>query len=172
MNGPIEDIAQELGFQGNPFLQGLVVSIFIVGAFFGSLSSSALVDKFGCKKTLQIDSIPLIIGALLRYLFSVLGMVFLCPKYMEFLLISVVCSSICLHINQSYSAQADSLEEMLLGRFLVGIGIGVNTVLVPIYISEVHSVREFIIDVMLVIAIIQFFNSSFTFSTVGCSNKI
>jgi cyanate permease len=27
---------------------------------------------------------------------------------------------------------------MLLGRFLVGIGIGVNTVLVPIYISEVH----------------------------------
>lgn len=171
MNGPIEDIAQELGFQGNPFLQGLVVSIFIVGAFFGSLSSSALVDKFGCKKTLQIDSIPLIIGALLRYLVSLLRCFFV-PKYMEFLLISVVCSSIRLHINQSYSAQADSLEEMLLGRFLVGIGIGVNTVLVPIYISEVHSVREFIIDVMLVIAIIQFFNSSFTFSTVGCSNKI
>jgi MFS family permease len=68
MNGPIEDIATELGFQGNPFLQGLVVSIFIVGAFFGSLGSSALVDKFGCKRTLQIDSIPLIIGALLRYL--------------------------------------------------------------------------------------------------------
>ena len=52
--------------------QGLVVSIFIVGAFFGSLGSSALVDKFGCKRTLQIDSIPLIIGALLRYLVSLL----------------------------------------------------------------------------------------------------
>ncbi|OEL31879.1 putative plastidic glucose transporter 1 [Dichanthelium oligosanthes] len=104
MNGPIEDIARELGFQGNPFLQGLVVSIFIVGAFFGSLSSSALVDKFGCTRTLQIDTIPLIIGALL-------------------------------------SAQADSLDEMLLGRFLVGIGIGVNTVLVPLYISEVAPTK-------------------------------
>lgn len=104
MNGPIEDIAKELGFQGNPLLQGLVVSIFIVGAFFGSLGSSALVDKFGCKKTLQIDTIPLIVGALM-------------------------------------SAQADSLDEMLLGRFLVGIGIGVNTVLVPLYISEVAPTK-------------------------------
>ncbi|XP_040383802.1 probable plastidic glucose transporter 1 [Oryza brachyantha] len=104
MNGPIEDIARELGFQGNPFLQGLVVSIFIVGAFFGSLGSAALVDNFGCKRTLQIDSIPLILGALL-------------------------------------SAQADSLDEMLLGRFLVGIGIGVNTVLVPLYISEVAPTK-------------------------------
>ncbi|CAN6166858.1 unnamed protein product [Urochloa humidicola] len=60
MNGPIEDIAQELGFQGNPFLQGLV---------------------------------------------------------------------------------CDSLDEMLLGRFLVGIGIGVNTVLVPLYISEVAPTK-------------------------------
>ncbi|KAF7065446.1 hypothetical protein CFC21_071546 [Triticum aestivum] len=104
MNGPIEDIARELGFQGNPFLQGLVVSIFIVGAFFGSLGSSALVDYLGCKRTLQIDSIPLIVGAFI-------------------------------------SAQAHSLDEMLLGRFLVGIGIGVNTVLVPIYISEVAPTK-------------------------------
>uniref|UniRef100_A0ACD5Y2R1 Uncharacterized protein n=1 Tax=Avena sativa TaxID=4498 RepID=A0ACD5Y2R1_AVESA len=104
MNGPIEDIARELGFQGNPFLQGLVVSIFIVGAFFGSLGSSALVDYLGCKRTLQIDSIPLILGAFI-------------------------------------SAQAHSLDEMLLGRFLVGIGIGVNTVLVPIYISEVAPTK-------------------------------
>lgn len=35
------------------------------------------------------------------------------------------------------SAQAHSLDEVLLGRFLVGLGIGVDTVLVPIYISEV-----------------------------------
>ncbi|XP_020396568.1 probable plastidic glucose transporter 1 isoform X3 [Zea mays] len=68
MNGPIEDIATQLGFQGNPFLQGLV-------------------------------------------------------------------GKLC------YSAQADSLDEMLLGRFLVGIGIGVNTVLVPIYISEVAPTK-------------------------------
>ncbi|XP_047271251.1 probable plastidic glucose transporter 1 isoform X2 [Capsicum annuum] len=38
-------------------------------------------------------------------------------------------------------AQAQSIEEMLLGRFLVGLGIGVNTVLVPVYISEVAPTK-------------------------------
>ncbi|PKA51487.1 putative plastidic glucose transporter 1 [Apostasia shenzhenica] len=104
MNGPIEAIAKELGFDGSPFLEGLVVSIFIVGAFIGCLSSSSFSDMLGYRLTLQIDSIPLILGALL-------------------------------------SAQAHSLYEMLCGRFLVGLGIGVNTVLVPIYISEVSPTR-------------------------------
>lgn len=40
------------------------------------------------------------------------------------------------------SAQAHSLDEVLLGRFLVGLGIGVNTVLVPVYISEVMVITE------------------------------
>lgn len=35
------------------------------------------------------------------------------------------------------SASAQSVNLMILGRFLVGIGIGVNTGLVPMYISEV-----------------------------------
>lgn len=104
MNGPIEAIAKELGFDGNPFLEGLVVSIFIVGAFIGCLCSSSLSEKLGYRLALQIDAIPLIIGAIL-------------------------------------SAQAHSLDEMLWGRFLVGLGIGVNTVLVPIYISEVSPTR-------------------------------
>ncbi|KAG1327068.1 putative plastidic glucose transporter 1 [Cocos nucifera] len=76
MNGPIVAIARELGFEGNSFLEGLV-----------------------------IDTIPLILGALL-------------------------------------SAQAHSLDEMLWGRFLVGLGIGVNTVLVPLYISEVSPTKH------------------------------
>ncbi|KAK8954688.1 putative plastidic glucose transporter 1 [Platanthera zijinensis] len=105
MNGPIQVIAKELGFDGNPFLEGLVVSIFIVGAFIGCISSSSLSEKLGCRRTLQINAIPLIIGALL-------------------------------------SAQAHSLDEMLWGRFIVGLGIGVNTVLVPIYISEVSPTRH------------------------------
>ncbi|XP_020578279.1 plastidic glucose transporter 4-like, partial [Phalaenopsis equestris] len=66
MNGPIEAIAKELGFIGNPILEGLVVSIFIVGAFIGCISSSSLTEKLGCRRTIQIDAIPLIIGALLR----------------------------------------------------------------------------------------------------------
>ncbi|XP_021723436.1 probable plastidic glucose transporter 1 [Chenopodium quinoa] len=104
MNGPIASVARELGFEGNSILEGLVVSIFIVGAFIGSLISGTLADKFGCRRILQIDSIPLIIGAIL-------------------------------------SAQAHSVNEVLLGRFLVGLGIGVNTVLVPIYISEVAPTK-------------------------------
>ncbi|XP_074280869.1 putative plastidic glucose transporter 1 isoform X2 [Silene latifolia] len=104
MNGPIVSVARELGFEGSTILEGLVVSIFIVGAFIGSFVSGSLVDKFGCRRTLQIDTIPLIIGAIL-------------------------------------SAQAHSVDEVLWGRFLVGLGIGLNTVLVPIYISEVAPTR-------------------------------
>ncbi|KAK6118620.1 hypothetical protein DH2020_047612 [Rehmannia glutinosa] len=101
MNGPIVSIAKELGFEGNSFLEGLVVSIFIGGAFIGSISCGSLVDRLGCRRTFQLDTIPLILGAII-------------------------------------SAQAHSLNEILFGRFLVGLGIGVNTVLVPIYISEVN----------------------------------
>ncbi|MCD7457713.1 hypothetical protein HAX54_035947 [Datura stramonium] len=104
MNGPIVSIAKELGFEGNSFLEGLVVSIFIGGAFIGSIASGSLVDKLGCRRTFQIDTVPLIVGAII-------------------------------------SAQAQSIEEMLFGRFLVGLGIGVNTVLVPIYISEVAPTK-------------------------------
>ncbi|XVF81581.1 hypothetical protein PTKIN_Ptkin15bG0166600 [Pterospermum kingtungense] len=104
MNGPIVSIARELGFEGDPILEGLVVSIFIAGAFVGSVSCGSLVDKLGCRRTFQIDTIPLILGALV-------------------------------------SAQAHSLNEILLGRFLVGLGIGVNAVLVPIYISEVAPTK-------------------------------
>lgn len=104
MNGPIVSVAKELGFEGNSTLEGLVVSIFIAGAFLGSVASGSLVDKLGCRRTFQLDTIPLILGALV-------------------------------------SAQAHSLDEILWGRFLVGLGIGVNTVLVPIYISEVAPTK-------------------------------
>ncbi|CAL5394018.1 unnamed protein product [Camellia sinensis] len=104
MNGPIVSIARELGFEGNSFIEGLVVSIFIAGAFIGSIISGSLVDKLGCRRTVQVDTIPLILGAII-------------------------------------SGQAHSLDEILWGRFLVGLGIGVNTVLVPIYISEVVPTR-------------------------------
>ncbi|KAJ6679426.1 hypothetical protein OIU79_019229 [Salix purpurea] len=104
MNGPIVSVAKDLGFEGNSILEGLVVSIFIVGAFLGSVASGSVVDKLGCRRTFQLDTIPLILGALI-------------------------------------SAQAHSLDEILWGRFLVGLGIGVNTVLVPIYISEVAPTK-------------------------------
>lgn len=104
MNGPIVSIAKELCFEGDAFLEGLVVSIFIAGAFIGSICAGSVVDKLGCRRTFQVDTIPLILGA-------------------------------------TISAQAHSLQEILLGRFLVGLGIGVNNVLVPIYISEVAPTK-------------------------------
>lgn len=66
MNGPIVSIARELGFEGNSILEGLVVSIFIVGAFLGSIGCGFIVDKLGCRRTFQIATIPLILGALIR----------------------------------------------------------------------------------------------------------
>lgn len=66
MNGPILSIAKELGFEGNSFLEGLVVSIFIGGAFIGSIASGSLVDKLGYRRTFQIDTLPLILGAIVR----------------------------------------------------------------------------------------------------------
>ena len=66
MNGPIVSIAKELGIEGNSFLEGLVVSIFIGGAFIGSVTCGSLVDKLGCRRTIQFDTVPLILGAIVR----------------------------------------------------------------------------------------------------------
>ncbi|XP_038703895.1 probable plastidic glucose transporter 1 [Tripterygium wilfordii] len=66
MNGPIVSVARELGFEGNSIIEGLVVSIFIAGAFLRSSSSGSIIDKLGCKFTIQIDAIPLILGAICR----------------------------------------------------------------------------------------------------------
>ncbi|KAK9060420.1 hypothetical protein SSX86_021124 [Deinandra increscens subsp. villosa] len=104
MNGPILSIAKELGFEGNSVLEGLVVSIFIAGAFMGSAGAGYLVDRLGYRRTLQVDTVPLILGAII-------------------------------------SAQAHSLDQLLWGRFFVGLGIGANAVLVPIYISEVAPTK-------------------------------
>eukprot|EP00250_Pteridium_aquilinum_P018069 c23925_g1_i1 orf=362-2026(-) len=44
-------------------------------------------------------------------------------------------------LGAALSANAESVNAMIIGRFLVGIGIGVNTGLVPVYISEVAPTR-------------------------------
>ncbi|KAL2650798.1 hypothetical protein R1flu_018926 [Riccia fluitans] len=104
INGPLESIAKELNFEGNTLLEGFVVSIFIVGAFVGSISGGVLSDSVGRRRTFQICAIPLVVGAAL-------------------------------------SASAHHVDEVILGRLLVGVGIGVNTALVPLYISEVAPTK-------------------------------
>lgn len=44
-------------------------------------------------------------------------------------------------IGAALSANANSVEAMVLGRLLVGVGIGVNTALVPLYISEIAPTK-------------------------------
>lgn len=81
MNGPIVSIARELAFEGNAILEGLVVSIFIAGAFVGSISCGSLVDRLGCRRTFQIDTIPLVLGAIIRYSGIVVSLSFFPPFF-------------------------------------------------------------------------------------------
>lgn len=66
INGPLDSIAKELKFDGDTILEGFIVSIFIVGAFIGSISGGVLTDAIGRRQTFQICAIPLVIGAALR----------------------------------------------------------------------------------------------------------
>eukprot|EP00252_Welwitschia_mirabilis_P006234 TRINITY_DN17059_c0_g1_i1.p1 TRINITY_DN17059_c0_g1~~TRINITY_DN17059_c0_g1_i1.p1 ORF type:complete len:556 (+),score=75.59 TRINITY_DN17059_c0_g1_i1:196-1863(+) len=100
VNGALEYLSKDLGFAENTVLQGWVVSTTLAGATLGSFTAGALADKFGRKRTFQLDAIPLILGALL-------------------------------------CATAKTVQPMIVGRLLAGIGIGVSSSLVPLYISEI-----------------------------------
>ncbi|CAM6093944.1 unnamed protein product [Calypogeia fissa] len=100
VNGALEYLATDLGIAANATLQGWVVSITLIGATLGSFTGGALADKFGRIRTFQLDSFPLIVGAVL-------------------------------------SATATGVQAMLAGRFLVGLGIGISSGVVPLYIAEI-----------------------------------
>ena len=100
LNGPLGQIALDLGFDSNPFLQGLVVSSCLAGAAAGSLGGSGLADSVGRKKAFLVDCVPLLAGA-------------------------VIC------------ALASSASMLVFGRMVVGLGIGLSSALVPLYISEI-----------------------------------
>ena len=72
----------------------------LAGAAVGSISGAGLAEKFGRKGTLVLDTIPLLLGAIVM-------------------------------------ATATSLNGLIAGRVLVGIGIGLASAIVPLYISEV-----------------------------------
>ncbi|XP_017216746.1 plastidic glucose transporter 4 [Daucus carota subsp. sativus] len=100
VNGALEYLSKDLEIVENDFLQGWVVSILLAGATVGSFTGRALADKFGRRKTFQIDAIPLAAGA------------FLC-------------------------ATAHNVQTIIIGRLLAGIGIGISSTIVPLYISEI-----------------------------------
>jgi MFS family permease len=100
LNGPLGRIASDLGFSGNPALQGLVVSSSLAGAAVGSLGGAGIADALGRRRAFFLDSIPLFLGA-------------------------VICS------------MSTGIASMVAGRTIIGLGIGLSSALVPLYISEV-----------------------------------
>lgn len=65
VNGPLEAIAQELGFAGNQALSGLVVSSTLAGAALGSLTGGSLAESFGRRVSFMLCALPMLAGPLL-----------------------------------------------------------------------------------------------------------
>jgi MFS family permease len=65
VNGALEYMSAELRFGGNAAIAGLVVSITLAGAALGSVVGGNFAEKFGRTRALQINVIPLIVGAIM-----------------------------------------------------------------------------------------------------------
>ncbi|KAJ9540935.1 hypothetical protein OSB04_027441 [Centaurea solstitialis] len=124
VNGALEYLAKDLGIAENAVLQGImaapgwVVSSLLAGATVGSFTGGSLADQFGRTKTFLLDSIPLAIGA---FLWAMKDIVFIdAPNMSSF-----------------FSATATNVQTMIVGRLLAGIGIGISSAVVPLYISEI-----------------------------------
>eukprot|EP00850_Spirogloea_muscicola_P017346 SM000148S01023 [mRNA] locus=s148:157341:161683:- [translate_table: standard] len=63
VNGPLDYMAVDLGFAANALIKGLVVSIYLVGAFIGCAFSSTIADNLGRKRAFQLSAIPIIAGS-------------------------------------------------------------------------------------------------------------
>eukprot|EP01026_Neomeris_dumetosa_P069670 TRINITY_DN6898_c0_g1_i7.p1 TRINITY_DN6898_c0_g1~~TRINITY_DN6898_c0_g1_i7.p1 ORF type:complete len:413 (+),score=25.02 TRINITY_DN6898_c0_g1_i7:43-1239(+) len=104
LNGSLSAIAKELNFNGDDFLQGLVVSSCLAGATPGSLIGGVIADSFGRKRALQFNSFPLLIG-------------------------SIVCGF------------SHNVWSLIFGRFVIGVGVGLSSALVPLYIGEMSPIH-------------------------------
>ena len=78
----------------------MVVSLSLLGAFFGALIAGPLADHYGRK--------PIVIFSSILYTIGVVVMAF-----------------------------ANSLEMLMVGRLIVGIDIGIDSMIVPVYLSEI-----------------------------------
>jgi len=100
VNGALQFLAADIGIATNTFLQGLVVSMTLAGAFLGAVVGGSMNDAYGRCRSFQLSSVPLVVGGLM-------------------------------------CAFANTATFMIVGRLLCGLGIGLTSCVVPVYISEV-----------------------------------
>eukprot|EP00878_Enallax_costatus_P025336 GHUV01027104.1.p1 GENE.GHUV01027104.1~~GHUV01027104.1.p1 ORF type:complete len:476 (+),score=121.17 GHUV01027104.1:193-1620(+) len=65
VNGPLEQIAKDIGIAGNKALIGLVVSSTLGGAALGSLTGGGFAEALGRRAAFMLCSVPMLIGPLL-----------------------------------------------------------------------------------------------------------
>ena len=78
----------------------LIVSLALLGAFFGALIAGPLSDAFGRRPIIIVSSFLYAVGSVVM-------------------------------------AFAETIPTLMLGRFIVGFGVGVSSMIVPVYLSEV-----------------------------------
>ncbi|KAF9597826.1 hypothetical protein IFM89_021911 [Coptis chinensis] len=139
VNEPLESISLDLGFSGDTLREGLVVSMCLGGAFVGSLFSGWIADSVGRRRAFQLSAVPMILGASMRSLCSTVRTWQLTPITALALLV----------LNADYKvagiaqhkccrcATTKSLTGMLLGRLLVGTGMGLGPPVASLYVTEV-----------------------------------
>ena len=65
INAPLSAIADDLGFAGDNFRKGVIVSVLVAGGFLGGLSIGPLADKEGRRAALAATTVPLAVGTLI-----------------------------------------------------------------------------------------------------------
>lgn len=81
----------------------MIVSLALLGAFFGAIISGPLLDAFGRKAIIMLSDVLFIVGSLMM-------------------------------------AGAQELSILMVGRFIVGLGLGVDLMVTPLYLSEIAPV--------------------------------
>jgi MFS family permease len=82
----------------------LIVSLALLGAFFGSLIAGPFSDSFGRKPVILASDVLFTIGSLVM-------------------------------------ATAETIPILILGRLIVGLAVGVASMVVPVYLSEVAPIK-------------------------------
>ncbi|KAK7838317.1 putative plastidic glucose transporter 3 [Quercus suber] len=143
VNETLESISIDLGFSGDTFAEGLVVSTCLGGAFFGSLFSGWVSDGLGRRRAFQLCALPMIIGASMSesQLIDKRSLFLQFQRNQDITATraapSAFKTSIKTNQARSCSATTNSLWGMLLGRLFVGTGMGLGPPVAALYVAEV-----------------------------------